>query len=249
MSGSTLDLVGTGLIQIRHRVLQVNIGRWLQRDPIDDERSPSCYDLLHSNPSRFVDPMGLTSCYLPGPTSDGGGISNDSVPGSGPLISASDPFFPEPPPMSGDECCRAAANRGYGTSSGERLNGRVICCQGRLVACWFRHHRPASEFEDWYWNHVRRPCVEDHEVGHVRSNTLAPCPSDTKVTPAKYNSTNQGTAEEKRAYREEAECLRNSDCSGAPTTDWGTNGQTACERTREGQAQKLEERANNGDFP
>ncbi len=57
-----------GLYQVRHRVLHPGTGRWLTRDPLEEEDDENLYAYTRNNSIAFTDPEGLAyqSCTLVG---------------------------------------------------------------------------------------------------------------------------------------------------------------------------------------
>ena len=56
----------TGLIAYQRRFYKPAIGRWINRDPIEEGGGENLYALVENNPVLFVDPFGLQLPYLGG---------------------------------------------------------------------------------------------------------------------------------------------------------------------------------------
>lgn len=54
----------SGLCLTVNRAYNGNLGRWLSRDPIEDEKQNRWYQYVSNNPVSFLDPLGLTEHYL-----------------------------------------------------------------------------------------------------------------------------------------------------------------------------------------
>lgn len=49
----------TGFLYCGYRYYNPSTGRWLSRDPIEEDGGPNSYAFVYNNPQRFVDPLGL----------------------------------------------------------------------------------------------------------------------------------------------------------------------------------------------
>ena len=49
------------ILHIRNRVLNADLGRWMQRDPLGDVDGPSLYAYARTNPMTLLDPLGTRS--------------------------------------------------------------------------------------------------------------------------------------------------------------------------------------------
>ncbi len=106
-------MTGVGLFDYRHRVLDPETGRFVQRDPLEYIDSLNMYTYVSSTPYSFVDPLGLNntqSPYLPG-----GGNSDGSAIGSG--LTGAGVAIEDPGVARDDYNSRVAAQPGDGSSA------------------------------------------------------------------------------------------------------------------------------------
>ena len=123
-AGYEIDIAISKLYHVRHRVLHMELGRWMRRDYLGYVDGPSLYTYCTSQPQATTDPTGAITA-IP--------CANQQNPIQGPGITQ--PIFSPNTPL---QCCQVyfRQNRRHTTTT--------ICCCGNLVSCIKEEWAPAN---------------------------------------------------------------------------------------------------------
>jgi RHS repeat-associated protein len=75
----------TDLVLYEYRAYSPSLGRWISRDPIEEEGGPNLFQISDNNLISEVDPLGLFAISITAKSWISQPIAQGSVPGSGPL--------------------------------------------------------------------------------------------------------------------------------------------------------------------
>ena len=120
-AGGESSGVGVSLVHLKHRVLNLITGYWIQRDPLGLDVSTNLYEYCFDAVPNWVDPLGLQ----PGIGGLSWGTSNQGL-GRALWHLISPPPPPPPPP----DCANQAATNGSGACSQYPANSVEACVCG-----------------------------------------------------------------------------------------------------------------------
>ncbi len=194
----------SGLYYFGYRYYQPTWGRWMNRDPLEENGGYALYSFALNDPIGLIDLVGthVLGCPLTLKQS----TQPTTIPSDNCIVDN-----PSPRPTA-EQCCDAIRKA---PCFDDDAGGGVVCCRGKITSCvWFTDPPPGPGA-----GNILRGCMIRHEGTHHDDISCKDCPSG-KVCRPYWKNPDQASAEECKGYTAEIICLkrRKSQCIDSKLT-------------------------------